>query len=169
MNNNQLGEMLTQVRKSKKLGQRQASRLIGISDTWLRWIEKGEQPFKGGTAPVRPGVETCFDIAAAYGLEASDVLALAGHDPESVRPIPAAPKPSPVEPMEAVIDAILADRRLVPEARMHLANQYALLLRIGADRTDTDVRATYDEGLLAELAQEPTAAERLRAQPPEPS
>ncbi|MCW2957182.1 MAG: hypothetical protein JWO69_2051 [Thermoleophilia bacterium] len=164
---NELGEMIAAARKAKRILQRPAAKLMGISDTWLRFIEQGYQPGKdGGRLPVRPGADACWAIARVLDLDPVVLLTLAGHDPATPEPVAAEASPSDPLPRDDILNAILTDERLLPEARMHLASQYGLLLRIQpAQRAATAEQDRLDKELLDRLDREESAAERLRKPP----
>jgi transcriptional regulator with XRE-family HTH domain len=73
------GDLLLRLRESKKLNQRAAARLIGVTQPRLASLEKGIHVNTG--LPTFAPAELVARIAATYGYPRAQLLLLAGHSP----------------------------------------------------------------------------------------
>ena len=73
------GELILRLRESRKLTQRAAARLIGVSQARLVSLEKGIHSSTG--LPTTAPPELVIRIAATYGFPKDQLLLLAGHAP----------------------------------------------------------------------------------------
>lgn len=73
------GDLLRRLRESKKLNQRAAAKLVGVSQARLASLEKGVHANTG--LPTVAPAELVARIAATYGYPREQLLLLAGHSP----------------------------------------------------------------------------------------
>ncbi len=111
------GDWLRSEREAKGLNQKQFAALVGVSNGSISSYERGV------SAPTADS--TCEQIARVLGKSTVEVRRRFGlYVPPDAQD---GPPPPP-----SVLEAILADRTLLPEAKEHLVRQYGLLQRLQA-------------------------------------
>ncbi len=111
------GDWLRSEREGRGLSQKQFAALVGVSNGSVSSYERGV------SAPTADS--TCEQIARVLGKSTVEVRRRFGlYVPPDAEDGPPAPP--------SVLEAIFADRTLLPEAKEHLVRQYALLQRLQA-------------------------------------
>lgn len=83
--NNDLGQLITSIRRDQHLSLRKLAALTGLSRTYLNNLEKGKDPSSG--KPLTPSLPTLRKLATGLSVPLHELIALAECSPDSSGPL----------------------------------------------------------------------------------
>ena len=78
----EVGRVAQSARRSRSI--RSVAKASGISEGYVRQIEKGYQVVAGQRLPINPSTDKLVALANALNIDVAEFLALAGRDPDEV-------------------------------------------------------------------------------------
>jgi transcriptional regulator with XRE-family HTH domain len=80
----EVGRVAQSARRSRSV--RSVAKAAGISEGYVRQIERGYQVVAGQRLPINPSTDKLVALAGALDLDVAEFLALAGRDPSEAQP-----------------------------------------------------------------------------------